>query len=215
MVAEFSSNFRRQVDEGIAVLKRGGVVAFPTDTVYGLGTAVDMRRAVEKVYALKKRPRSMPVSILLSSVSQISDVAESVSPVAWKLAEEFLPGAVTLVLSKSASVLDIITAGGKTVAVRIPNHPVPLALISGLGVPILGTSANVSGHPSALSGDEVSAQFGDKLDLVISGECSGGTESTVVDVTGDIPVILREGAIAATDIKRVCGNIKAKTPNKH
>ena len=116
-----------------------------------------------------------------------------------------------MVLLKSRSVPDIITAGGNTVAIRIPAHPVPVALVRGLGMPIVGTSANLSGKPSALTADEVYSQFGDKVDLVIDGgRCPGGRESTIIDVTGEVPEILREGAISIGELKRVCGSIKSK-----
>lgn len=208
MLNKLPSSVKRQVEAGISVLKGGGIVALPTDTVYGLGAAANIPQAVERVYTVKGRPRQMALPLLLADTSQISEVAESVSPVAWLLAKSFLPGALTLVLPKSSSVPDIVTAGGETVAVRIPAHPVPLALVLGLGAPILGTSANLSGKPSALTAGEVYAQFGDKIDLIIDGGRSpGGRESTVVDVTGEIPVVLREGAIALSELKQVCGSI--------
>ena len=204
MAAEIPSDLRRQVDKAISLLKKGGVVAFPTDTVYGLGAAASVQAAIARVYELKKRPLNMPVSLLLSNVSQMSRVAATVTPVAVKLAEAFFPGALTLVLPRSAAVLDIVTAGGDNVAVRVPNHPVALAIIEELGEPVLGTSANISGRPSALTADDVRAQFGSKLDFIVSGDCYGGVESTVVDVTGDKPVILRQGAISAGDIMKAC-----------
>jgi len=193
---------------GISILKQGGLVAFPTDTVYGLGAGVNIPQAVERVYRVKERPSSMALPLLLADISQISEVAELVPPIAWLLAKKFLPGALTMVLSKSRSVPDIITAGGKTVAIRIPAHPVPVALVRGLGAPIIGTSANLSGKPSALTADEVYSQFGDKVDLVIDGgKCQGGRESTIIDVTGEVPEILREGAISKKTLRQVCGSI--------
>jgi L-threonylcarbamoyladenylate synthase len=209
MSVELTSDLRHQVDKGILLLKRGGVIAFPTDTVYGLGASARDFMAVERVYEVKERPRDMPLALLLGGIRQIGEVAGPVSPLAWRLAEHFLPGALTLVLPKSASVLDVITAGGHTVALRVPAHPVPLALIAGLGGPLLGTSANLSGRPSTLEAGEVCAQFGDSLDLVIDGgRCPGGRESTIVDVTGKVPVVLREGAISLSELERVGGGVK-------
>ncbi|HEY56393.1 MAG TPA: threonylcarbamoyl-AMP synthase, partial [Dehalococcoidia bacterium] len=155
MSSGLPSGISQQVDRGISLLKRGGIVAFPTDTVYGLGAAASSPQAVARVYEVKKRPAGMPLPLLLAHVSQIEDVARPVPPLARLLAKKFLPGALTLVLPKSGSVPDIVTAGGTTVAVRIPAHPVPVALIEGLGAPILGTSANLSGRPSALTAGEV------------------------------------------------------------
>ena len=204
MSGKIPLSIQQQVEEGIAILKQGGLVAFPTDTVYGLGAWSNLQEAVERIYRVKERPRNMSLPLLLAGTSQISEVAHSVPPVAWLLARNFLPGALTLVLRKAKSVPEIITAGGATVAVRVPAHPVPVAIVRGLGAPIVGTSANLSGQPSPLTADEVYAQFGDKVDFIIDGgRCSGGKESTIVDVTGEAPVILREGAISGEELRRV------------
>jgi L-threonylcarbamoyladenylate synthase len=206
-----STSIQQQVKEAITILKKGGIVAFPTDTVYGLGASVNILHAVERIYQVKERPRNMALPILIAHISQIGEIASSVPPVAWLLARSFLPGALTLVLYKSKLVPDIVTAGDKTVAVRVPAHPVPIALIEGLGTPIVGTSANLSGKPSALSADEVHTQLGDNVDLIIDGgRCPGGRESTVVDVTMEPPVILREGAISIEELKRVYNKITIK-----
>jgi len=205
---KLSLDIQKQVETGISILKQGGIVAFPTDTVYGLGAWADHQSAVERVYRVKERPRNIALPLLLADISQIGEVAEPVPPIAWLLARNFLPGALTIVLPKSNSVPDIITAGGITVAVRVPAHPVPIALAQGLGAPIVGTSANVSGKPSALTADEVYSQFGNEIDLVIDGgRCPGGRESTIIDVTGEEPVILREGAISGEELRQVCGSI--------
>jgi len=211
MLANLPPDIQRQVDRGISILKQGGIVAFPTDTVYGLGAGANLHRAVEQIYKLKGRPRNMALPLLLAHISQISEVAESVPPIVWLLARKFMPGALTVVLQKSKAVLDIITGGGTTVAVRVPAHPVPIALVDGLGMPVVGTSANLSGKPSDLTAGGVYAQFGDKIDLVIDGgRCLGGRESTVVDITGERPVVLREGAISRDELKQVCGDIVFK-----
>ena len=211
MLGKPSLELQEQVERGIFILKQGGVVAFPTDTVYGLGACANIRQAVERIYEVKERPRNMALPLLLAHTSQIGEVAEPVPPVAWLLVRNFLPGALTIVLGKSSQVPDIITAGGITVAIRIPAHPVPVALAKGLGAPIVGTSANLSGRPSTLTADDVYSQLGDKIDLVIDGgRCQGGRESTVVDVTGEKPVILREGAISREKLEKVCGNIMLK-----
>ena len=202
---------QQQVEEGISILKRGGIVAFPTDTVYGLGACSNLVRAVERIYQVKARPRNMALPLLLANTSQITEVADLVPQIAWLLASNFLPGALTLVLHKSKSIPDFVTAGGKTVAIRVPAHPVPIALAQGLGAPIVGTSANLSGRPSSLTADDVRSQFGNRIDLIIDGgRCLGGKESTIVDVTGEVPVMLREGAILREEIKRVCNSLMFK-----
>ena len=211
MLDKLPPAIQKQVEKGIAILKQGGIVAFPTDTVYGLGAWAGNQQAVERVYQVKERPRNIALPLLLARTSQISEVAEPVPQIAWLLAHKFLPGALTLVLLRANSVPDIVTAGGMTVAVRIPAHPVPVALVEGLGAPIIGTSANLSGKPSALTADDVYSQFGDKIDLVIDGgQCPGGRESTIVDVTRETPVVLREGAIALTELEQVWGSIVSR-----
>ena len=211
MLTNLPLDIQRQVDRGISILNQGGIVAFPTDTVYGLGAGANLHRAVERIYEVKKRPLNMALPLLLAHASKISEVAESVPPIVWLLARKFMPGALTIVLHKSKSVSDIITGGGTTVAVRVPAHPIPIALADGLGMPVVGTSANLSGKPSNLTAGEVYSQFGDKIDLVIDGgRCPGGRESTVVDVTGERPVVLREGAISQDELKQVCGDIVLK-----
>jgi L-threonylcarbamoyladenylate synthase len=195
------SSLQKQVEQGISILKKGGIVAFPTDTVYGLGAAVNLPQAVERVYQVKERPKNMPLPLLLADKSQIEEVAEPVPPIAWLLAAKFLPGALTIVLFKSRAVPDTVTGGGKTVAIRIPAHPIPLALARGVGTPIVGTSANLSGKPSALTAEEVYTQLGNKVDLIIDGgRCPDGKESTIVDLTGETPLVLREGAISQEEL---------------
>ncbi len=205
MSAKPSLHIQQQVEEGISILKRGGIVAFPTDTVYGLGAGANIHQAVEQIYRAKKRSFNMALPLLLANIAQIAEVAHPVPQIAWVLADKFLPGGLTLVLYKSESVPDIITAGGMTVAVRVPAHPVPVALTQGLGSPIVGTSANISGSPSSLTADEIRSQFGGEIDLIIDGgQCPGGRESTIVDVTGETPIVLREGAISREELRQVC-----------
>jgi len=206
-----SLDIQKQVERGILILKQGGIVAYPTDTVYGLGACIGIRQAVERIYHVKERPRDIALPLLLADTAQITEVAETVPPDAWLLIRRFMPGALTVVLKKSETVPDVVTGGGTTIAVRVPDHPVPIALIQGVGTPIAGTSANLSGRPSPLTAGEVHLQFGDNIDLIIDGgRCSGSRESTIVDVTGKIPVVLREGAISREELVQVCGNIVSR-----
>jgi L-threonylcarbamoyladenylate synthase len=202
--SELSSQVQGQIEKAIGILRSGGLVAFPTDTVYGLGAGAYLVPAVERLFQVKQRPREMALPLLLCDFGQINEVAKFISPAAWRLARQFLPGALTLVVYRSERVPDIISNGGDTVAIRIPAHPVPLALIKGLGMPVVGTSANVSGQPSSLSADAVRIQLGDNLDLIVDGgPAPGGKESTVVDVTGEIPVVLRQGAIPRAELETI------------
>jgi len=197
---------REQIDQAIDILRKGGIVAFPTDTVYGLGANAADDGAVVKVYEVKGKPRHLPIPLLLGYVSQITTVARDVPEIAWRLAQHFLPGGLTLVLYKSPSVSSLITGEGEKVAVRVPDHPIPIALIEGLGAPITGTSANITGSPNLMTAQDVHCQIGDRVDLIIDGgRCPGGIASTVLDLTGEAPRILREGAISREEIKRVGG----------
>jgi L-threonylcarbamoyladenylate synthase len=202
------TDIETQIKKAVSILKNGGVVAYPTDTVYGLGACMTDVAAVDRIFQVKGRPKGMALPVLLADRNQIKEIVISVSPRAQRLADEFFPGALTIILPKSAVVPDIITGGGKTVAFRIPNHPVPLALINGLGKPIVGTSANLSGQPSALTAMEVQAQIGDKIDMVIDGgKCPGGIESTVIDLSGEKPIVRRQGAISIEKLRKILPDI--------
>jgi len=192
------------IRRAIQVLKGGGLVVFPTDTVYGVGAHAFMPEAVEKLYTAKIRPRDKAIPILLARVEDLNLVAEEIPEVAWELMERFWPGGLTLVLPKKAAVPDMVTAGQPNVAVRVPDHPVPQALIEGLGAPLAATSANLSGHPSPITAEEVRAELGGRIELILDGgRCPGGIPSTVLDLTADPPAILRQGAVAAEAIKAI------------
>jgi L-threonylcarbamoyladenylate synthase len=194
-----------RIHQAIDILKQGGIVAFPTDTVYGLGANILDEGAILRVYQAKGRPRHLAIPLLLADVSQIESVARDVPEIAWQLAKYFLPGGLTLILYKSPSISTLITGESEKIAVRVPAHPIPIALIEGLGVPITGTSANITGNPSPLTAQEVHNQMGDRVDLVIDGSCPGGVSSTVLDITGESPLILREGTISGEEIEKACG----------
>jgi L-threonylcarbamoyladenylate synthase len=207
-MGNLTAAIQKQVEQAITILKRGGIVACPTDTVYGVGAAINIEPAVERVYRIKGRPLGRALPILLADKSQMAEVARVVPPLAWRLADRFFPGALTIVLFKSESVPDIVTGGRKTVAVRVADHPIPIAIVRGLGVPIVGTSANLSGRPSALTAEEVRAQIGDRVDMIIDGgRCPGGIESTIIDVSGEKPRILRQGPISMEELKTVCPSL--------
>jgi L-threonylcarbamoyladenylate synthase len=205
MTENMPEPLKQKIEEGVKILKQGGIIAFPTDTVYGLVASIFDENAVRRVFEVKQRPFNMALPVLIADVDQLKDVAAVMPEVVTYLAQNFWPGALTLVLLKSKKVPDIVTANEKSIAVRIPAHAVPLALINRLGAPIIGTSANVHGKPSPVTAAEVRAQLGDKVDLIIDGgRCPGGKESTIVDVTGEMPVLLREGPVSFNEIMRVC-----------
>lgn len=200
-----SKPIEEQIREGITILKRGGVIAFPTDTLYGLGAAIDSPEAVQRVFAIKQRPTHQALPILLADIDQIGEAAVDIPPMARRLARRFMPGALTLVLKKSQNIPAIVAGGGNTIGVRVPGHPIPVALIRGLGTPITGTSANISGYAPGKTAGEVRSQIGNYVDYIIEAvPPPTGIESTVVDLTGNTPVILREGAISRSEIEKTC-----------
>ncbi len=194
-----------QLPEAVEILRGGGIVAYPTDTVYGLGADVANERAVLKIYAAKQRPLESAIPILLSDTSDIANVACDIPDIAWRLAERFLPGGLTMILHKLPSVSSVISGGSDKIAVRVPDHPVPLTLIRLLGRPVTGTSANLTGSPNPLTAEDVRKQLGNSTDLIIDGgRCRGDTASTVVDLTVEPPVILRQGAVGRDELASVC-----------
>ena len=200
MPSEMPVEIKEQIDKGISILKKGGIIAFPTDTIYGLGACFDDIAAIERIYRVKQRQDDKGLPLLVADRQQMLMVAVSLPPLAEKLLNSFNTGTLTLVLKKAAVVPDIVTGGSDTVAVRITAHPVARALLKGLGKPIVATSVNVSGQPSALTTEEVRRQLGAKIDLIIGGGSGGGIESTIIDVSADIPVILRRGVVAEEEI---------------
>jgi L-threonylcarbamoyladenylate synthase len=191
---------QREIEKGVKILQMGGVIAFPTDTVYGLGADAFNATAVERIYEIKNRPKHRQLPLLIADVEQLTTLAKPISEIAWFLARRFWPGGLTLVLSKIDS-LPVHLASGPTIAVRFPDHPVCLALIQHLGNPIIGTSANISGQAIALTAEEIGQQLRGKIDFIINGgKCPGGKESTVADVTHEALVILRQGIIPPREI---------------
>lgn len=193
-----------QIKAAVDVLENGGVAAIPTDTLYGLAASAFDESAVLKIYELKGRPDRMALPLLLSEAEDVRMCAEDVPQAAWALMERFWPGALTLVVSKSASIPGIVTAGLDTVALRVPDHPIPRAIAKTLGTPITGTSANLSGRPGLTNAAGVRREFGDTIDFVLDGgDAPGGVASTIVDVSGDEMKVLREGAVSWEEIEAV------------
>lgn len=186
----------------VETVSRGGVLVYPTDTVYGVGCRIDDDAAVRRVFALKGRPHTDALPVLLAEAAQLDQYARDVPPVARRLVGRFWPGALTVVVRRSERVPSLVAGGGPTVALRVPNHPVPRALVRAVGVPMIGTSANTHGMPSPVTAQLAVYDLGDRVDLVLDGgRVPGGRESTVVDVTVQPPAVLREGAIPARDIE--------------
>jgi len=185
------------------VLRAGGVVGFPTDTVYGVGAHGLLPAAVERLYAVKERPGDKAIPLLLPGVDALPQVVCSIPDAAYALAERFWPGALTMVLYRAPAVPDAVTSGGDTVAVRVPDHPVTQTLLAALAAPLAATSANLSGQPAPDTADGVLAQLDGRIDLLLDGgTCPGGVASTVVDLTVEPLRILRAGGITAEEIRK-------------
>jgi L-threonylcarbamoyladenylate synthase len=185
-----------QVKKCASVLRRGGIAAYPTDTVYGLGADVHNDKAVKKIFTIKRRPLSLPLPVLIADISQLSELAADISPMATRLMAKFWPGGLTIVFKSAPAFDSLVLSGGNKVAVRMPNHTFTLRLIKEAGCPIVGTSANLHNLAAVRTAAEVREQFGSEIEFILDGgTCPGGIESTIVDVTGDKPVILRKGAI--------------------
>jgi L-threonylcarbamoyladenylate synthase len=181
--------------DAAAVLESGGVVAFPTETFYGLGVAALDAAAVRRLFALKGRPESRPVLVLVDDPARIDRIA-LLTTSARELIARHWPGALTLVLAARPNVPTELTAGTGTIGVRQPGHPVPRALAAAVGGPITAPSANLTGEPPPSTADDVLRVFDGKIDLVLDGgPTPGGLPSTVLDVTSDPPRVLREGAV--------------------
>ncbi len=205
MVGMLKAETEGALAEAVAVLKGGGLLAYPSDTVYGLGAAVSDERAIERLFVVKGRLSEKALSLLLADAEDMAPLCAEVPPAAKLLAERFWPGGLTLVLRRSPA-FHSAALGGDSVAVRVPDHAFLREVIRALGEPITGTSANRSGRPSCRTAQEVKRELGDAVDLIIDGGPSrAGQESTVVDITDDTPKILREGAVSRTDIERVVG----------
>ncbi|MDQ3196294.1 MAG: L-threonylcarbamoyladenylate synthase, partial [Pseudomonadota bacterium] len=190
-----------QIDRAVAVLKRGGLVAFPTETVYGLGADATNPAAVQKIFRVKGRPHDHPVIVHIADIAQLEQWADPVSPAARLLAERFWPGPLTLIMRRAAGVSDAITGAQDTVGLRIPAHPVARALLCAFGGAIAAPSANRFGRISPTTAEHVRAELGADVDLLLDGgACDIGIESTIVDVSGAQPAVLRPGRITARDL---------------
>lgn len=192
----------------VTILRRGGLVAFPTETVYGLGAnALDLA-AVERIFVAKGRPARNPIIVHVADVVEGQRLVTQWPPASHKLAARFWPGPLTLVLPKNPIVPDIVTAGGSTVAIRMPAHPIALALIKGCGFPLAAPSANASSQLSPTKAEHVVRGLQNRIDLILDGgPTSGGLESTVLDLTGPLPRLLRPGLVSGEDIEKVIGPI--------
>ena len=184
------------------IIANGGLVAFPTETVYGLGASAFDPAAAKKIYAAKGRPSDNPLIVHIADKSQIAEIAVEITPDAQKVIDAFMPGPITIILNKKSTVPDDVTAGLDTVAIRFPANETAQRLIKAAGVPIAAPSANLSGKPSPTTAAHVIADMTGRIDAIIDGgSCEVGVESTIVDFTGEKPEILRPGGVTYDDLK--------------
>ncbi len=190
------------IEKAALLLKKGGLVAFPTETVYGLGANATNPEAVRKIFQAKGRPADNPLIVHISDLEQLGAVADDPPPEALNLARVFWPGPLSLVLRRAASIAPEVSAGLPTVAVRMPDHPQALDLIRAAGAPVAAPSANLAGRPSPTSPRHVIEDLGGLIDAIIMGQaCRIGLESTVLDLSGEHPVILRPGGLAREELE--------------
>jgi L-threonylcarbamoyladenylate synthase len=195
--------------QAAAILRSGGLVAFPTETVYGLGADATNAAAVRKIFAAKGRPGTNPLICHVPDADGAKRYAATWPAEATRLAERFWPGPLTLVLPKTEAIVAEATAGKGTVGLRAPNHPLTLELLRQVGLPIAGPSANKSNHVSPTTAQHVREELGDAVDLILDGgPCTVGIESTVLDLSSDRPTILRPGGVSRARIEDVIGPVE-------
>lgn len=187
----------------VEILHQGGVIAYPTETVYGLGANITHRKAVARIYQIKKRDPQKPISIMTASVAGALELTDDVSELGKILMKRYWPGPLTLILKASQKLPKDLVSRDQKIGLRVPDHPLTQALVQLHKDPITSTSANITGCAPATHAEEVVRQLGESIDLVIDGgESSAKRASTVVDVTGEAPVVLREGVISLSEIEQ-------------
>ncbi|HSD09520.1 MAG TPA: L-threonylcarbamoyladenylate synthase [Candidatus Binatia bacterium] len=192
------------VERAVAALEQGGVIVYPTETLYGLGVDATAEAALARLGSLKGRDRGKPVSVLVGSRAMLDDIVDLVTSVAERLIEKFWPGPLTLALPAKPHVSSALTGGAGTIAVRISSEPIAQAIVEGLRRPLTATSANPGGAPAAVDIAAARAYFGRRVDVYVdAGRVLGGPGSTVVDCSTDVPRLVREGAIPLAAIEAV------------
>lgn len=215
MIRLLSQDYQQTINDAARVIRQGGLTAFPTETVYGLGASALDADAVADIFALKGRPQDNPLIVHVDGMAMARKLAEF-TEAAEALAASFWPGPLTMVLQSRGLVPEAVTAGLDTVGVRMPDSDAALSLISASGVPIAAPSANKSGSPSPTTAAHVQSDFGDALLILDDGACRVGVESTVIDMTQQVPMILRPGAVTLEMVREVIGQAECApsfTPN--
>ena len=209
MITERLTDDEKGISRAAQILIDGGIVAVPTETVYGLAASAYCDKAIKKVFEAKGRPQDNPLIVHISSIDQLKDIAEDIPDTAYACAEKFWPGPLTMVLKKTGKTAGSVSAGLDTVAVRMPSDRVIRQIIEKSGLPLAAPSANTSGIPSPTKAEHVKNDLDGKIDaIVFSKDCEVGIESTVVSFVSDPPRILRPGAVTAEQLGSILGNIE-------
>lgn len=195
----------KELKEAAEIIKQGGIVVFPTETVYGIGTNGLNESAIRKLFEVKNRPLNKPISLLVSDIEMIKEYTTNITDLEYKIIEKFFPGPLTIVLKKKNSIPNILTSQGTTVGIRMPDSEIARKLIDLVGVPIATSSANISGNASEIDVQSVIEDLGEKVDCYIDGGKSKiGMGSTVIEVVNNEIKILREGSITKKEIMEKC-----------
>lgn len=205
MYIDFKNNTNyTKLGKPAKIIKNGGLVIFPTETVYGIGTNGLDKNAIKKLYSVKQRPLNKPISLLVNNINMIETVAKNITDLEYALIQKFFPGPLTIILEKKEIVPDILTAGSNTIGIRMPANNIALKLIDYAGVPIATPSANISGKPSGTNVEDIMKDFNTKVDCFIDdGPSKIGLASTIVKVIDGQIHILRQGSISKKDIDSV------------
>lgn len=216
MSAKILKPNKKVFQEAISILKKGDVIAFPTETVYGLGADALNPNAVKKIFEIKNRPLFNPLIVHIAEKKDIEKLCTEINEKTKILINHFWPGPLTIIFKKSKIIPNIVTAESKNVAIRMPSHPVALKLIKKLKKPICAPSANLFKNLSPTTADHTNSQIGEKINLIIDGgKCDIGIESTILDLTTKTPCILRPGGITQEEIEKIIGKVHIKTTSKN
>lgn len=200
-----------EIKQAASLLQNGNVIAIPTETVYGLAANAFDDNAVAQIFKIKNRPLFNPLIVHIKSIDYLDTIAINIPPIAFVLAKQFWPGALTLVLEKKSNISDIVTAGKNTVGIRVPSHPIALTLLEGLDFPLAAPSANPFGYISPTTSEHVRKQLGDKIPYILEGgPCEKGIESTIIGFENNRPILYRVGAISKEEIEKHIGFLEMK-----